>query len=638
MKLSIRSKLVALLTLVGLLPLTGALIVVVKFGGSLRRESFGQMVLTVASAETAELRWILINDIENMELSLRESPHVQELTDPNRQLDPMELDRIERQWPRLSNSDPIVAQIVTHPITSVLERLQTHDPKLVEILVTDRWGQLVAATQKTSDFYHAGEQWWQDAWYEGRGRICVPPITYHESVGVWGLELVIPIQRDGQLVGIAKAVMELEEWICTPHNRIKELDAKSMLIREDGKIVYREGSEPLGEELAGWQGLSRTRGTWRVTDGEIQAFAPFQMPDQIGEYPMCWQGWLLGLYMPQSQALGPLYRLGAVVTAIGLTTILAIFAVGLWLVERSIVRRLRILTHATREVSQGDFSKRVEGNWAGGRLLGQDEIDELASDFNRMVQTVESSHQQLQSANELKEDFIKIAGHELRTPVTYILATAKLLADSRDVDRLKKALETISFKTRRLNKIIQAMFKLMPGPEGIEEMLYEEVDLPSLLEEVFLDSQQFVERRDQKLIVEFVDDLPPVTADRDKLFDIVSNLVMNAIKFTPNAGTVRVFLGRELGDYVSVTVRDEGPGVPPDEMPHIFKPFFSGRDVMKHSTGWSGYQKRGIGLGLAVVKHFVDLHHGTVRVSNTGKGAEFVVTIPIDPTVIEGAG
>jgi signal transduction histidine kinase len=632
MKLGIRTKLVALLTLVGLLPLTGALVTMVVSGGNLRREAFGKTILTTANAEISELRWILVNDIENIELSLRESRHIADLDDPNRQLSPLELDRIRQNWPSLTPADPAVAEVLNHPLADLLHRLQRHDPKLVEILITDRWGQLVAATGKPTDFYQADEAWWRETYNDGAGAVCVRDVSYDESAGVWSVALCVPVSIGDRVVGITKAVLALEPWVGMTTVAGNGLGAKPMLIRSDGMILFREGLPPMGAAVQNWDEVPQGEGSWRVTeDGEIQAFAPVQLPVRIGNYELCGPQWLMGLYMPQSEAMGALYRLGGVVLAIGLLIILAIFAIGIWLVERSIVRRLRILAGATMKISEGNFEHRVAGEWDGHRLLGRDEIDDLATDFNRMADTVQSTHDQLRAANELKEDFIKIAGHELRTPVTYILATARLLAESEDVDRLKKALETISFKTRRLNKIIQAMFKLMPGSEGLQEMVYEQVDLRELLEEVFLDSQHFVERRDQKLIVDFTEDLPRVVVDRDKLYDIVLNLVMNAVKFTPNEGTVRVHLGRELGGYASIAVQDEGPGVAEDEMPHIFKPFFCGTDVMKHSTGWSGYQKRGIGLGLAVVKHFVELHGGHIRVSNNERGARFVVTIPIRP-------
>ncbi|MCK4602319.1 MAG: sensor histidine kinase, partial [Phycisphaerae bacterium] len=90
-------------------------------------------------------------------------------------------------------------------------------------------------------------------------------------------------------------------------------------------------------------------------------------------------------------------------------------------------------------------------------------------------------------------------------------------------------------------------------------------------------------------------------------------------------------VGRQLGERVSIAVQDQGSGIAVGDLPHIFEPFFSGSDVMKHSSGQLGYQKRGMGLGLAVAKRFTELHGGTVSVSSGPSGSTFTVSIPSQP-------
>ncbi len=631
MKLGIRSKLVALLILVGLLPLTGALVTIVRFGSELRRESFGQVTMASAGVEAAELRWILINDIDNLQLVLGESRAAEMLSEAAKPYTPVEIAEIEDAWPSLTPNDPLLEGILQHPIDPLLRRLLRTDPRLVEVFVTDRAGHLIAATSKTTDYFQGDEAWWKAAYAEGKGQIYVPPVGYDRSAGCWSIDLCIPISRDGEVVGVAKAVMDVSRWMDSPRRAVFDKTVGLMLVSEEGDVVYREGVDPHGQRVEQWNESMLYESGWRVTHGgELQAYAPLILPGRSGRYPIRAGRWSLVLYADESEAMAALYELSALVLGIGLVIILAIFAVGIGLVERSVVRRLRLLAGATRQVTEGNLEHRLESDWGGKRLLGSDEIDELAEDFNRMVDNVQASHEALRSANELKEDFIKIAGHELRTPVSYMLATGKLLADCQDTDRLRRAIETISFKARRLDKIITAMFKLMPSSEHLEEIEYEGFSLAGLLEEIYLESQPFVERRDQSLIIDTPEELPAVRGDRDKLFDVISNLVSNAIKFTPNGGTVRVVVSQELGGRVSISVSDQGPGIPDDELRHVFKPFFTGKDVMQHSTGWSGYQKRGIGLGLAVVKHFVELHHGSIRVQTGETGTTFTVTLPTD--------
>ena len=407
-----------------------------------------------------------------------------------------------------------------------------------------------------------------------------------------------------------------------------------MLIRRDGLIIFADNVEPLTVNASDWSGAiaeGRPAG-WTVTPSDqIRAFASVSLPEELWGHELKAPKWLFVLGLPQAEAMRTVYRLVLAVLGIGLGIIFGLFLIGYWLIDRSIIRRIRQLEKATRRVGLGDLAHRIELAPERGRLLGADEIDALAEDFNRMVQRVEHSHAALQEANELKASFIQVAGHELRTPVSYILATARLLADCKDPDRLGEALGGMGDKAERLNGIIRAMFKLMPDQRYHEHVSYDEVDVSEVVAEAFEDCRPFVERRGQRLIVKKKGrDLPTIQADRDKLLDIVDNLVMNAIKFTPDGGEIRVELGRQLGG-VSIAVIDQGPGVSDEDLPHIFDAFYGTADVMKHSSGPSGYQKRGMGLGLTIVRHFAEFHGGTVHVSSGKSGSTFTVTLPSEP-------
>jgi signal transduction histidine kinase len=631
--MGIRSKLVALLTLVALLPLTGALVTIVLLGGEVRREAVGRMSVMAARSEAANLRWILINDLQNLDLALHDTLVIDALLASDTPLPDAQLEQIDQAWRSGRPGDALRERVLDHPIAEVFRRIRNNDPRLVEILLTDRFGQLMAASGPTDAYHYADQDWWRRTHNDGNGQAYVPAVRQNVPAAARVVNLCIPIRHRGQVVGVARASMDLAGWVGEPQRRISGLDMSVAMVASGGRIVYPDPEGRTIGSMAGWMTPSGTPDEgWRMTDnGDIQAHVPLDLPARVGQYNVIWPRWWLVLSVPSARAMGQLYRLSAVVLGIGLVIILAIFTVGIVLVERSIGRRIRMLAGATRQIAEGNLQHRIPDRMLQHRLLGDDEIDELARDFNRMVETIQRSHEELHGANRLKEDFIKIAGHELRTPVTYILASAKLLADSKDPERLSRALQTISFKTRRLEKIIQGMFKLMPSSQELAEIRYQDVDLSQLMEEVYLESLPFLERRNQRLIIDLAPDLPALRADHDKLFDIVSNLVMNAIKFTPNDGEVRVRARSELGERITIAVEDQGPGVPEEELPHIFKPFYTGKDVMKHSTGWSGYQKRGMGLGLAVVKHFLELHGGTIDVQTGPGGSTFTIEIPAQP-------
>jgi signal transduction histidine kinase len=191
---------------------------------------------------------------------------------------------------------------------------------------------------------------------------------------------------------------------------------------------------------------------------------------------------------------------------------------------------------------------------------------------------------------------------------------------------LSEGLKSVGAKADRLNRIVQAMLKLARGGALSDGLTVEEFDFADLLDEMQKAVAPLVKERGQTLEID-ARGLTPIHADRDKLFDIVENLTTNAIKFTPEGGTVRI-AARWEGDRFVFSVSDRGTGIPPEEQAHLFEPFFSGGEVLQHSSGEGGYQKRGMGLGLALVKYFVELHRGSVAVATGPDGSTFTVTLP----------
>ncbi len=639
MRIGIRTKLIILLVAVALLPLLGALLTIVIGGRQLRSEIYGQGFQSLVRSEARVMQTELEKDIKLITVALREEPVIGHLLSSKAKLPDDRIAQIERDWKYLTPEDKELADILVNNTSRVLRLIRDENRDIAEILVTDRFGQLMAATQRTNDFYQADESWWQMAYQKGAGQIYIPEVDYDHSAGVWGLDLCIPIQYNGEIIGIAKAVVDLSRWVPDAQRELGSSSGQLLVVDEEGYVLHSrriiEGhAQPRDVQLSIWDSSfhAETPADWTVTeDDKIIAYAPVTLPGIISEMPVRMANWYLVLEMPVSAARQGLAQLTVVMVLIGLACILALFLGGVLLIDRSIINRMRHISEAARHVAEGQLQYRADSQWAGTRVFGTDEIDDLSRDFNNMVRKLQRSNIDLQEANELKENFIRIAGHELRTPVSYIVGMASLMKGSDDPERLRKAVDTMGFKATRLDEIIQAMFKLIPEQALAEGMQYEDVNLSKLLEQVYTDLQPWVGRRDQTLVIDPGDSDTIIQADRAKLRDIVENLAMNAVKFTPDGGTVKICTQRQLGGHVSIEVIDEGPGIPEVDRPHVFEPFYSGSDVLKHSTGKSGYGKRGMGLGLAIVRHFVDLHGGTIEFATGPNGTTFVVQLPLEP-------
>jgi signal transduction histidine kinase len=191
--------------------------------------------------------------------------------------------------------------------------------------------------------------------------------------------------------------------------------------------------------------------------------------------------------------------------------------------------------------------------------------------------------------------------------------------------------ERIQMAAVRLAKTVHRMFTLVRSNKFSQALEIEKVRLEPLLEQAVEALQPYLQSRGQKIVLQVDQALGAVEADASKLSDVMINLLANAIKFTPDKGTIRI-LGEPLEshhDWVRVAVEDEGVGVPRGEQPYLFEPFFTGFDTLHHSSGDYQFCKRGIGLGLSLVKTFIELHGGCVDFQSApDRGSIFEFVLP----------
>lgn len=634
MKVSIRTKMVGLLTIVALIPMVTALVVLVLGWSHIRVKTVGESILSVATSEAKSLEMSLVKEVEKMQaIAAEEHVTIPFLEVARQGKTPEEIREIEQRWASLTPADEPLKTFLENPIGQHLKLMQKIDPRMVRIFITDRNGQTVASSVKTENYYQKDERWWVETFNKGAYRTYVTPV-YKSANGTWVISICIPIVSKGEFIGVLKAVMDVNRWLGGATRQVGQFKAGVEILDREGVRIYGDPNDATMPILERGPSDSEAvlRPRWRISsEDQIQTFAPIAMPVRVGDLDVKMEPWTLMIHLPKAVVLGPVYQLAWWMLALGLALITAIYLLGLVQTEQGVVRRIRLLADASEMVAGGNLSHRVRLRNKPSPF-GEDEMDDLGRLFNQMIDRLQHSYQELAEASQLKTNFIRIAGHELRTPLTYILlSAAKLRKDFADNPQVLQVIQTMTQKAQRLNEIIETMFRLMPEQRLGMELHVSSVDVPRLVKTVGDDVAPFLEQRKQRLLVEDPGTLPVILGDREKLRDVVENLVMNAIKFSPDGQDVTVRLGNEPGGGISIAVVDRGPGIPPEDRPRLFQPFFSGGDVMQHSTGNVGYQKRGIGLGLAVVKHFVELHGGIISVQSGEKGSTFVVALPMAP-------
>ena len=241
---------------------------------------------------------------------------------------------------------------------------------------------------------------------------------------------------------------------------------------------------------------------------------------------------------------------------------------------------------------------------------------ELVEELRSANARLEDSNAKLREANTLKKAFIEVAGHELNTPVAVILGMTDLwkLMTGHDPEPAQAAwLDRIQAAGKRLAGTVERMLKLLRADRFDEPLEVRPTELAPLIRRAVTDVGPFLQARNQKVQLRIEENLGSAEIDPAKVGDVLTNLLVNAIKFTPDGGEITVVAGPEGPAHVRIRVIDRGVGIGPADRSHLFEPFFTGYDTLHHSSGEYQFCKKGIGLGLCLVKTFVEMHGGTVE-------------------------
>jgi signal transduction histidine kinase/ActR/RegA family two-component response regulator len=273
---------------------------------------------------------------------------------------------------------------------------------------------------------------------------------------------------------------------------------------------------------------------------------------------------------------------------------------------------------------------------AAERLRGRS--DELELAVERRTQALEIALQQLRTAHaeltrvdELKTSFLANVSHELRTPLTSIRSFAEILLKYPDEesDNRREFLQIIAIETDRLSRLIEDVLDIARIESGHVQWNFSSVEMSSLLSFCVRSVAPLAREKGLALHLNVPADLAPVRADRDRIAQVLNNLLGNALKFTER-GVIAVAAARE-GDYVRVCVQDTGPGIPDSERAHVFEKFHQIGDGLTAKP-------RGTGLGLAICAEIVAHHGGTIRVDGPpGGGSAFSFALPVDGAQPESA-
>ncbi len=312
----------------------------------------------------------------------------------------------------------------------------------------------------------------------------------------------------------------------------------------------------------------------------------------------------------------------------GIVIVLLIAALLSFIFSKTLSKPLMLLKDAANRVAKGDLGHSVNIDAKG-------EMGELASSFNQMVRDLKISTERLQEANRklmeldrLKSEFVSVVSHEIRTPMTSIKAFSELILmkPNMPVERKNKMLTVINSECDRLTRLINDMLDITKIEAGRLTWRIARIGIEEIIHSAVVGLQSLADSKELHVSMRIEPQLPLFLGDRDRLGQVVTNILSNAVKFTPRGGSISIDAGMAhwSGPRIAVAVTDTGPGIPEGSLRLIFEKYHKVGDTLS-------YNLEGTGLGLAIARLIVEHHGGAIWAESTlGAGSTFTFTLPLD--------
>jgi signal transduction histidine kinase/ActR/RegA family two-component response regulator len=433
--------------------------------------------------------------------------------------------------------------------------------------------------------------------------------------GQYALPIRVPVIRAERVVYVLTAVVKPEslvnvlqrhrtdpEWVIAAFDRRKTIVARTRGMTDFlGRSVSPEFVALLD------RGASEGWGSTHTHEGQRVYTAYARSPVT---------GWGIGIGIPEHVVDGPMRRSLWAVALGGMACATLALALGLF-VGRRITAPMTALAESARRFGEG-------GALPAEARSDVTEVDDVHRAFAGAAAVVRQRSEEADAAARAKDEFLAVLSHELRTPLNAVYGWARMLRSGQVREgQTAHALDVIVRQSNAQLQLIDDLLDVSRITTGKMRLDVREIDLARAIEGALDALRPAAEAKDIHVEHAIAADIGPVSGDSERLQQVVWNLVSNAVKFTPRGGRIDV-RARRVGGDVEIVVEDTGLGIARDVLPHIF-------DRFRQADSSSTRQHSGLGVGLALVKHLVELHGGhiTARSAGAGRGATFVVTLPL---------
>ncbi|MCX5716627.1 MAG: cache domain-containing protein, partial [Candidatus Omnitrophica bacterium] len=524
-----------------------------------------------------------------------------------------QLNDMDKQWLDSSRDSALVRQYVDNRIgVSMCEILKVRR-YVSELFITDKSGALIAASNKTSDFYQADEGWWQKAHSSGKGDIYVGSLEFDESADTWGIAIAAPMKdQDGEVIGVCKEFLSAQQIFKPLQDLRMGRTGHAAMVDGNGKILFHSGIKPFSDEFINSSGFKKLL-SGRKAYGIIQnahthkqkmftAFSKVESPFLAGNGIT----WLVFIDQDVTEMLSPLYfLLGSLMAIVGILLLVITIPVG-YAFGGVFAKPIHELHLATEHVIAGDLDYKIETKTG-------DEIEQLADAFREMISNIKGKQRELQNIassfeekvkerttelervneatlniledlteaknkletlNRLKSDFVSTVSHELRTPLSITKEGISLVLDKipgaineKQETLLRVSLDNINRLARIINELLD-ISKIESGKITPKQKL---VDMTGLIKEAVSFFELKAQEKQLKLKADLPDKPVYLYVDPDMMKQVFDNLIANALKFTEK-GRIDILV-KEDASKIECIVADTGVGISREDLPKAFQKF-----------------------------------------------------------------
>ena len=434
------------------------------------------------------------------------------------------------------------------------------------------------------------------------------------------LMIAVPVVREGNVTLVLGARVKTEGLLATLMQQQAPPNGAVAVIGSNDRIIVRSLAndewvdEPVSAELARISAQA-SEGSWRGVSRDGSAtYAAFSRSTRTGI--------MVALGLPADEIDGPIRRIMWIFAASWFFLLGTGAGLGL-LLGSVIVRSVNAASRASMALARGEPIAHRPSRIA--------ELDDLSVGLQQAAVAVRTHNRDRDEASRLKDEFLMTVSHELRTPLTAILGWTRMLSTGQIRENQRgRAMEAIDRNASALHQLVDDLLDVSRIVSGRLRLDVQPVVLGDVVAAAVDTLRPAADAKSIDIVTRVDVNASAVSGDPGRLQQVVWNLLSNAVRFTPNGGLITIGV-EQSGADVEISVSDSGTGVKPEFLPHVFERFRQGESGTTRAHG-------GLGLGLAIVRHLVELHGGTVRAENNTAtaGATFVIRLPARPSSAAG--